>query len=226
MSKLTLSFKGNVLRVYPVIQGSMLIGSAPECTIHIDSLALQPQHARIDTQGATSVLVDLDSEGGTFVNNQRITKHMLEDGDMIRVGKHSLDYKFENIPENPDDSTATMEIDLGENPTVRMAAPASQPVAEAESPAPVIEKRQGWLQILNGQNLGKTMSLNRAMTNLGKPGVATAVITRRDEGYFLSHLEGEKPPLLGDQPIGSQSVKLNDGDIITIGNVKMQFFLD
>ena len=70
------------------------------------------------------------------------------------------------------------------------------------------------------------MSLNRSMTNLGKPGVATAVITRRNEGYFLSHLEGEKTPLVGDTPIGSHSVKLCDGDTIQIGNVKMQFFLD
>lgn len=225
MSKLTLSFKGNVLRVYPVIKGSMLIGNAPDCTIHIDSLALQPHHARIDTQGATSILVDLDTEGGTFVNNTRISKHMLEDGDVIRVGKHTLSYKFEAVPENPDDSSATMELDLGDNPTMRMAM-APDTLVEEAPPPPVEARRQGWLQILNGQNLGKTMSLNRAMTNLGKPGVATAVITRRDEGYFLSHLEGEKPPLLGDQPIGAQSVKLKDGDIITIGNVKMQFFLD
>jgi pSer/pThr/pTyr-binding forkhead associated (FHA) protein len=226
LSKLTLSFKGNVLRVYPVIKGSMLIGNAPDCTIHIDSLALQPHHARIDTQGATSVLVDLDTEGGTFVNNSRISKHMLEDGDVIRIGKHTIHYKFEAIPENPDDSSTTMEIELGETPTMRMAM-TSELLAEDPPPSPSVnDKRQGWLQILNGQNLGKTLSLNRPMTNLGKPGVATAVITRRDEGYFLSHLEGEKSPLLDDQPIGDQSVMLQDGNIITIGNVKMQFFLD
>ena len=82
------------------------------------------------------------------------------------------------------------------------------------------------MQILTGQNLGKTMSLKRTLTNLGKPGVATAVITRRHDGYFISHLEGKMTPMVGNQPIGDQSVKLNDGDTITIGNIKMQFYLE
>lgn len=218
MSKLTLSFKGNILRVYPVLTGSMLIGSDPACTIHIDSLALAPQHARIDTRANTSVLVDLDTEGGTFVNNQRIEKHMLADGDVIRVGKHLLTFKFEKHPDVSSDSTQQLEIN-DEELRAAVAEPAPEPAMQEGN-------RRGWLQIMSGQNLGKTLSLNRAMTNLGKPGVATAIITRRNDGYFLSHLEGEKTPLVGDTRIGSHSVKLNDGDIIQIGNIRMQFFLD
>ncbi len=226
MSKLTLSFKGTVLRVYPVLAGSMTIGNDPECTIHIDSLALEAKHARIDTQDDTSVIVDLDSEGGTFVNNERITKHMLKDGDVIRVGKHTLNFKYE--PPLPDEETLTMEIDLARDiPHASDTPPAAEAQPAEAASAEVPEgKRRAWLQILSGQNLGKTLSLNRSMTNLGKPGVATAVVTRRKDGYFLSHLEGEKCPLVGDRPIGEHSVKLNDGDIITIGNVQMQFFLD
>lgn len=220
LSKLTLSFKGTNLRVYPVLKGKMLIGSDPVCTIHIDSLALEPEHARIDTQQNTSVIVDLDSETGTFVNNQRIKKHMLADGDLIRVGKHTLAFEFKLLPETIDDSTVQLEIN---DPDLAAAIQEMEP-----EPEPTIEegKRRAWLQIMNGQNLGKTLSLNRAMTNLGKPGVATAIITRRNEGYFLSHLEGEKTPLVGDTCIGTQSVKLNDGETIQIGNIKMQFFLD
>ena len=86
--------------------------------------------------------------------------------------------------------------------------------------------KQGWLQILNGQNLGKTLSLNRSMTNLGKPGVATAVITKRGDGYFISHLEGKFPPTVGNESIGDRSIKLKDGDTIKIGNIKMQFYLE
>jgi len=226
LSKLTLSFKGTVLRVYPVLAGSMTIGNDPECTIHIDSLALEAKHARIDTQDDTSVIVDLDSEGGTFVNNERITKHMLKDGDVIRVGKHTLNFKYE--PPLPDEETLTMEIDLARDiPHASDTPPAAEAQPAEAASAEVPEgKRRAWLQILSGQNLGKTLSLNRSMTNLGKPGVATAVVTRRKDGYFLSHLEGEKCPLVGDRPIGEHSVKLNDGDIITIGNVQMQFFLD
>ncbi|MDZ7662483.1 FHA domain-containing protein [Thiohalophilus sp.] len=212
MSKLTLSFKGSILRVYPVLKGSMLIGRDPGCTIHIDSLAVSPQHARIDTRDQTSVLVNLDSEGGTHVGQNRIDKHLLKDGDVIRIGKHTLAYKYENDPD-----MASVE----QPPEIEEIAP-PQP-AETKTGH---EPRQGWLQILNGQNLGKTLSLNRSMTNLGKPGVATAVITRRNDGYFLSHLEGDHPPQVDNKPLGEHSHKLQDGNTIQIGNIKMQFFLD
>jgi len=226
LSKLTLSFKGTVLRVFPVLKGSMLIGSDPKCKIHIDSLALQPQHARLDTQGDTSVLVDLETETGTFINNQRINKQMLKDGDVIRIGKHLLTYQYESVPamdEEPGIERDTVELDLAVNTTTTSVGDTN---VAAQEQVDQTGKRLAWLQIMNGQNLGKTISLNRSMTNLGKPGVATAVITRRNDGYFLSHLEGDKPPVVDDKPIGTQSYKLIDGDTIQIGNIKMQFFLD
>ena len=227
MSKLTLSFKGTVLRVYPVLKGNMLIGSDPECQIHIDSLAIEHQHARLDSQGETSVLVDLDTEAGTFVNNQRIEKQMLKDGDVIRIGKHHLTYHYESIPElaeTPAPEFNTMELDWAAE-----AAKATGGENTKTIPPEKINqegKRLAWLQIMNGQNLGKTISLNRSITNLGKPGIATAIISRRNEGYFLSHLQGEESPRVDDKPIGTHSHKLVDGDTIQIGKIKMQFFLD
>mgnify|MGYP001814518734 FL=1 len=226
MSKLTLSFKGAVLRVFPVLKGSMLIGSDPKCTLHIDSLALQPQHARLDTQGDTTVVVDLDTEAGTFINSKPIKKQMLKDGDVIRVGKHLLTYQYESITQQ--DEEPSFEIDTQQ---LELAPDVTQTAGgDSDKTAPEIVndegKRLAWLQIMNGQNLGKTISLNRNMTNLGKPGVATAVITRRNDGYFLSHLEGDKPPLVDEKPIGTHSYKLIDGETVQIGNIKMQFFLD
>lgn len=211
MSKLTLSFKGKVLKVYPVLKGSMSIGSDPSCTIHIDSLAVQPKHAQIDTVDNNSVIRDLGSEDGIYLNQDKIDGlKPLQDGDFIRIGKHNLAYTFENIIENTDS--------------------AQEPVPDTkEEAAPAAEhndNRQGWLQIMSGQNLGKTMSLNRSMTNLGKPGVSTAVITRRNGGYFISHLEGEQSPIVKNEAIGSKSLQLEDGDIIQIGNIKMQFYLE
>ncbi len=205
-----------MLRIYPVIKGSMLIGNDPECTIHIDSLALQPRHARIDTRDDTSILVALDETHPTYVNNQPIKKHILADGDQIRVGKHTLNFTFEAVPEG-------VEEPLAATPVSEKPALAGKPPAETASAA---GRHHAWLQIMSGQNLGKTLSLNRPMTNLGKPGVATAVVTRRNDGFFLSHLEGEQTPLVEKKPIGDQSVKLEDGNTITIGNIDMLFFYD
>lgn len=219
MSKLTLSFKGRVLRVFPLQQGATLIGSDPACPIQIDSLAVQPKHARIEVHGQDAILFDLNSKEGTFVGQERISEHKLKDNDLIRIGKHTLLYSFEKVNQLDANESST-SIDI--HPVMEeLAAQQGEQASSDES-----NQKQGWLQILNGQNLGKTMNLHRSMTNLGKPGVATAVIMRRHDGYFISHLEGKKTPLVGDKPIGEHSVKLEDGDTITIGNIKMQFYLE
>ena len=211
MSKLTLSFKGKVLKVFPVLKGSMMLGSDPGCTIHIDSLALQPEHAQIDTVNNESVIRDLNTDEGTFIGQTKIEGlHPLKDGDVIRVGKHTLAYTYSEDITNESDTI-------------------SESIAEEEPANIQVEaqdKRQGWLQIMSGANLGKTMSLNKSMTNLGKPGISTAVITKRQDGYFISQLEGNHPLLIKNKELGDKSHQLTDGDTIQIGNIKMQFYLE
>jgi len=229
VSKLTLSFKGRVLKVFPVVQGDMYIGSDPQCTVHIDSLAVQPRHARLHTEGADSVLFDQDTPDGTFVNQQRIDEQPLKDGAIIRIGKHTLTFSFEEMLESEMEEPAPVPNGVAAGAQTQPAAePTAQPGAATESapPPPTHENRQAWLQIMSGQNLGKTLSLHRAMTNLGKTGVVTAVIARRSEGYFISHLEGEHPTRVADEPLGEKARKLEDGDFIQIGNVKMQFYYE
>lgn len=213
MSKLTLSFKGKVLKIFPVLKGSMVLGSDPSCTIYIDSLALQPQHAQIDTIENDSAIRDLGTEDGTFIGTTKLESlHPLKDGDVIRVGKHTLAYSFSEDIVNEDDN-ATEEL-----PPEIEKAPIQIEATQ--------EKTQGWLQIMNGANLGKTMSLNKSMTNLGKPGISTAVITKRQDGYFISQLEGKHPLLIKNKELGEKSLQLTDGDTIQIGNIKMQFYLE
>ncbi len=221
MSKLTLSFKSKVLKIFPLQQGLMEIGSNNQCPIFIDSLAVADKHARIETAGPKSILFDLETEEGTFVNQKRISEYELNDGDLIRVGKHTLSFKYEEVTHlDSNDSSTSIDIHPAENnnQTHEQTNPIEDIKADSLS--------QGWLQILNGQNLGKTLSLNKSMTNIGKPGVATAVITRRHNGYFISHLEGKRPPMVANEPINERSVKLNDGETITIGNINMQFYLE
>lgn len=213
MSKLTLAFKGKVLKVHYIRSGELLIGSDPECQIHIDSLALQPKHALITTAQHKSVIRDLSGDdGGTFVNEKKLDgDHPLKHDDEIRVGKHTLRFTTDPVDEMSEDYEIPETVDPeqgGDSKLIRKTAP-----------------KNAWLQILNGANVGKTISLHRNLTNLGKAGVQMAVIARRGEGYFLSHLEGERPPTVDGESIGEKSRKLEDGNTIQIGNVKMQFTL-
>ncbi len=190
-----------------------MLGSDPSCTIFIDSLAIQPQHTQIDTVNNESVIRDLNTEDGTFIGQTKLEGlHPLKDGEIIRVGKHTISYEFSEDINNTGETEAVVE----------------EHIKEEEAPIQMQsqEKTQGWLQIMNGSNLGKTMSLNKAMTNLGKPGISTAVITKRSDGYFISQLEGKHPLLIKNKELGDKSLQLTDGDTIQIGNIKMQFYLE
>lgn len=213
MSKLTLAFKGKILKVYYVEPGELLIGSDPSCQIYIDSLALQPRHASITTAHHKSVLADLSGgEGGTFVNDKKIEdEYQLKHDDVIGVGKHTLLFTTEPVDELSEEYELPEPVDPEDGGELKISAKSTP--------------KHAWLQILNGANVGKTISLNRNLTNLGKAGVQMAVIARRGEGYFLSHLEGDRSPLVDNVSIGDNSRKLEDGNIIQIGNVKMQFTL-
>lgn len=196
MSRLTLSFREMVLKQFPLVEGEMVVGSDPSCAIHIDSLAVRERHASVTTKGGVSTLRNLGPGGGTSVNHEPVDERVLADGDIVQVGKHSLIYS---------------------------RGPA-EPEVRIEEFTAQARRKSAWLQILSGHNVGKNIPLHRPLTTLGTPGVQTAVIAKRSAGYFLSHLEGDTPPLVGDLSIGETSRALQEGDIIQIGNVRMQFY--
>jgi len=83
----------------------------------------------------------------------------------------------------------------------------------------------GAIQILSGGNAGKELELAKPLTTLGKPGVQVAVLTRRPQGYFITHVEGVRQPTVNGQSIGAAPHMLKDHDVIEIAGVKMEYFL-
>ena len=212
MPTLTLAFKGNTLQVIPLHDGLMTIGREPSSDIHIDSLAVSPQHARILLQGGKCVLQNNTGEE-TFLNHQPVTEQTLEDNDLIRIGKHTLRY-----------------ISQGEAlPEIDHLAPISEPDSLAPTsdttPAARIHKG-GLLQVLSGADLGKTIKLRSGMTDLGKAGLAPALISLRRDGYYIANLGEDDNLLIGDENIGEKTWPLMDGDLIQIDKLKLQFHLE
>jgi pSer/pThr/pTyr-binding forkhead associated (FHA) protein len=105
-------------------------------------------------------------------------------------------------------------------------APAAAPAA-APAPAPAKPGGQplGAIQLLSGGNAGKELELTKPLTTLGKPGVQVAVLTRRPQGYFITHVEGAKRPTVNGQEIGAAPHSLKDHDVIELAGIKMEFFL-
>ncbi len=90
MGRLLLKFDDAVLREVSLGSRAVTIGRAPDNDIPIDNLAVSNYHARIYTEAGRLVIEDLNSLNGTFVNDQRVERAALHDGDTIVVGKHHI----------------------------------------------------------------------------------------------------------------------------------------
>lgn len=244
MAKLIFSLDGAFLGEYPLDKERIAIGRRPANDIHIDNLAVSGEHATIVTIGNDSFLEDLGSTNGTLVNGKQIKKHVLQHGDAIEFGKYQLRYINEAAVNaaaagaRPENSEKTMSIhpsamepaapveDAGKMQGTHIQMTASPPPQAPVAPAaPVQETIIGRIQVLNGPSMGKELVLNKALTTLGKPGVQVAVITKRPQGYFITHVEGQTHPVVNGKSTGAQAHSLNDHDVIELIGVKMEFYL-
>ncbi len=234
MAKLILSMDGLVLKEISLSKERTTIGRKPHNDIQIDNLAVSGEHAVIVTILNDSFLEDLGSTNGTLVNGAPIKKHFLQPNDVIELGKYKLKY----INEAPKAAAAadfekTMVLRPGmmpkpapaaAAPALAMATAAMPAAAAPAAPPAAAPAKQGAIQLLSGANAGKELLLTKALTTLGKPGVQVAVITRRPQGYFITHVEGASFPVVNGKTLDAQAHPLNDHDVIEIAGTKMEFF--
>ena len=105
MPRLTLQCEDRVLKHYAV--GPMAtIGRLADNSIIIDSPAVSSHHACIFRDGRFFAVEDLQSTNGTFVNGTRVSRQILQDGDVVRVGKHELvlEHFVDGEPVAPDEA--------------------------------------------------------------------------------------------------------------------------
>jgi pSer/pThr/pTyr-binding forkhead associated (FHA) protein len=249
MAKLILSMDGLVLKEINLTKERTTIGRKPHNDVQIDNLAVSGEHAVIVTILEDSFLEDLGSTNGTVVNGQPIKKHFLQNNDVIELGKYKLKYVAEASAGQAQaaDFEKTMVLRPGAAkamgaaqaspaaaaPAVSSAKPfgdtaaipaAAQAQGPASRPGPATQQKAAALQLLSGPNAGKELDLTKPLTTLGKPGVQVAVITRRPQGFFITHVEGASFPVVNGKPLDAQAHSLNDHDVIDLAGVKMEFF--
>jgi pSer/pThr/pTyr-binding forkhead associated (FHA) protein len=234
---------GLVLKEIPLAKERTTIGRKPDNDIHIDNLAVSGHHAVIVTLLNDSFLEDLHSTNGTLVNGRPVDKHFLQNNDVVEIGKYKLKFVAEQGLQQGADFEKTMV--LRQPPKAAAAAPAAPPPAAAPAPAPTPAPAAvavppasapgaadaeaagllGAIQILVGPAAGRELELTKTLTTLGKPGVQVAVITRRPNGYYITHVEGANYPVLNGKALDAQPHPLNDHDVLELAGVKLEFFL-
>jgi pSer/pThr/pTyr-binding forkhead associated (FHA) protein len=95
MAKLFLKFEDRIIQEVSLSVDTVTVGRQPDNVLRIDNPAVSGHHARLYSEGDHYVLQDLESFNGTYVNNHRIGRVVLKDGDKVLIGKHTIEFRDE-----------------------------------------------------------------------------------------------------------------------------------
>lgn len=237
MPKLSLMFESKIVKEVPVGSRPITIGRAPDNDLPVDNLAVSNYHAKVYYEANRMVIEDLDSLNGTFVNDLRIERATLHDGDNIHIGKHHIKVDTTGDAPVPWDTgrkaaapriNETMVLDTKERRSMLQQAAAmgeSMQFASGRMKVPT-------LVVLGGKTDQKEYVLTNKLTVIGKSAMATvrlkgwfkpamaAQINQRDDGFYVG--PGDKVPAVNGKSIPGP-MRLNDGDVIEVSGVRLNF---
>ncbi len=112
MSKLIITIDGNKADEVPIEYGDISIGRHKDNDIRLNDSTVSGHHARIINFFEPSsiediYLEDLNSTNGTYINENRVVKGTLRDGDVITIGKYQLVFEYGNDNTNARDNSQT-----------------------------------------------------------------------------------------------------------------------
>jgi len=233
MSKLILTLNGNKIKEFELTQEQMIIGRHSSSDIQVENLAVSGEHAKIITILNDSFLEDLKSTNGTFVNGVLTKKQSLQNGDVITIGQHKLQFVNENQSKEGIDQAVFVRYD--KSPPVKKASPTI--IENLDQTSNVVDNSNvddtidsisagsgAHLSIANGEKAGQLLDLSKAVTTLGRPGVQVAAVILQDNKYYLIHVEtaenGQLPTVNGSD-VADRHVLLSSNDEIVVAGVKM-----
>jgi len=209
MPKIIISIEGVVIKEAQLTSERTSLGRRPYNDVVIDNLAVSGEHAVLQMIGSEVFLEDLNSTNGTYVNGKAVKKQLLQHNDTVEIGKYKL--KFVNGP----GSVNVADTAFGEARTEQSGL--------GGEPQPAENQPLAAIKVLTGAAAGREVPLVKAVTTIGKPGVAVAAISRRLDGFSVTGLEGGADALLNGAPLGSGLMELKSGDVLELAGTQMQF---
>ena len=96
---LVLFKKGDARKAIDLTQKVTLIGRRPECDVRIPLLQISRKHCQIVQDQDQTVVRDLGSSNGTFLNGERITEGVVNAGDRLSVGATTFTVQIDGQPQ-------------------------------------------------------------------------------------------------------------------------------
>jgi pSer/pThr/pTyr-binding forkhead associated (FHA) protein len=130
------------------VAGDLIIGRNPDCDLVLQSGTVSGKHARLSLKDSVALLEDLGSTNGTFVNDQRIERAELKNGDRVRFDVVEFDVVMQRAGAATQVRSGTVVRSLkeedkppkaatgGEQAPKPPAAASSKPAVPAKEPQP------------------------------------------------------------------------------------------
>ena len=203
MPQLIATVEGVEIKHVYLTKDRTTLGRKASNDIVLDNLVVSGSHCVFELKGLADVfLEDLGSTNGTFVNNQRVKRQQLQDGDTIAIGNFRIQYL-----------TASGDSGFGQTTAFDTQGLGGGAVLQAS------------FQVLNGSSAGLEVPVVKAVTTFGKPGVSVVAVSHRRTGFYVAHLDGGAVPLLNARALGPDPVVLSNGDVLELAGTRMQFQL-
>jgi hypothetical protein len=226
LAKLVLSSEGSVLYQCFVDKERLSVGSGVWNQVVIDDPTVRAEHAAIVPVGNDHILEDLQTGSATLVNGTRVTRHILQHGDVIQFGAFFLRYLNPRAAAERDFERTMFVTGLRaeEGAAGEPGAPDVAQVPYARSSASRFPK--GKMKVIAGGGAGNTIALDRVVTTFGRPDGGMAVIARRPHGFFVTHVSGRRATRVNGESIGAETRKLRAGDLIEVEDHRLEFVPD
>ncbi len=99
--QLILTCEHETLKKYSLNKPHYLIGRSAMCDIQISHGGISRQHAVIIRNDTSTVIVDLKSRNGVYVNRKRVERQVLINNDVIVLGDHRLKFVDPSVTSRP-----------------------------------------------------------------------------------------------------------------------------
>jgi len=227
MLQILVKFNENVLKVFQSDKAEITIGRNDQNDLQIDNLAVSNFHARIVRSEDNYFIEDLNSTNGTYLDEEKITKCELQDGDTASIGKHSLTFLLEG---GEGGSKKLRDFEM-----VRTRVLDTEKQRELASKAePYFPDSPARLTVQDGETSRDEYLLTGRLTEIGKGASSQvkleglfapknlAYITRDAKGYTLIPGDNAAKLRLNGTSI-DKGTPLKNNDIIEAGKIKFRF---
>ncbi len=216
-SKLVVTLDGAVVDEFIIDKETISIGRKLNNDIQLSELTVSGHHSMILSSDDETYIKDNASTNGTLLNGVRITKSILNHGDIIQIGNYQFAYH------------AAQDV---YEPTMFIKAEYEESENEIGVPDPIETTNMpiAGVRVLTGPLKSKVLELRKPFNTIGFDGEKYAIIARNPDGYTISALNDKKFKRAADAPkingtaVGKNFKKLKDHDVIELLETQIEFF--